>query len=159
MTFTIQLIQKSDWPEWHSLWHAYLEFYHTKLSEDQFTNTFTRITTSTASAQSSAEGSTPDDICGVILRDEQGKAQGLAHYLFHRNTWTPKYHCYLNDLYVSPGCRGKGYGKALIRAVEQESKDHGSVRLYWTTAPDNTTARRLYDSLATMNRVAYRIDH
>ena len=33
----------------------------------------------------------------------------------------------------------------------------GSKRLYWTTAPDNETARKLYDKVAITDRVQYKI--
>jgi ribosomal protein S18 acetylase RimI-like enzyme len=53
--------------------------------------------------------------------------------------------------------RGKGVGRALIKAVEDIAIAKGSKQLYWTTAPDNELARALYDKIAITNRVEYKI--
>jgi GNAT superfamily N-acetyltransferase len=48
-------------------------------------------------------------------------------------------------------------GRALIKELENIALAKGSKRLYWTTAPDNETARRLYDKVAITDRVQYKI--
>jgi GNAT superfamily N-acetyltransferase len=58
---------------------------------------------------------------------------------------------------VDPKVRGSGVGRALIKAVEEIAIATGSKRRYWTTAPDNETARKLYDKVAINNRVQYKI--
>jgi GNAT superfamily N-acetyltransferase len=45
----------------------------------------------------------------------------------------------------------------LIKAVEQIAIEKGSKRLYWTTAEDNEVARKLYDKLAVVDKVMYKI--
>ena len=52
----------------------------------------------------------------------------------------------MNDLYVDEGARGQGVGRALIEASAAVARERGAQRLQWMTAPDNTTAQRLYDS-------------
>jgi GNAT superfamily N-acetyltransferase len=52
----------------------------------------------------------------------------------------------LNDLYVIPESRGKGVGRTLIEASAAVARERGAHHLQWVTAPDNTTAQRLYDS-------------
>ena len=147
MSYTIEAIQPSDKEVWVPLWRKYLEFYETSLPDKQYESTFARLCD-------------PDgDIYGLLIRDASGTAKGLCHYLFHSNAWTDKSHCYLNDLYVVAECRGKGYGRKLIEKTRDISRQKGCVRLYWTTAPDNVTARRLYDSVAITNRVVYKIDN
>lgn len=144
-------LRASDRSDWLPLWMAYLAFYKTELSDSQHHATFDRL---------SLDGADPDKtIHGLILRDGDGVAQGLTHYLYHANTWTDKTYCYLSDLFVTPESRGKGYGEALILAVDAECRSRGCGRLYWTTAPDNATARRLYDKLAITDRVQYKINY
>jgi len=41
--------------------------------------------------------------------------------------------------------------------LEQIAREKGAPRLYWTTTPDNATARALYDSVAITDRVQYKI--
>ena len=52
----------------------------------------------------------------------------------------------MNDLYVDPGARGEGVGRALIDASAAVGRERGAQRLEWMTAPDNETAQRLYNS-------------
>jgi GNAT superfamily N-acetyltransferase len=52
----------------------------------------------------------------------------------------------LNDLFVTPEARGAGVGRALIEAALAIARERGDVCLEWSTAPDNRTAQRLYDS-------------
>jgi ribosomal protein S18 acetylase RimI-like enzyme len=52
----------------------------------------------------------------------------------------------MNDLFVDSGARGEGVGRALIQAAAEVSRERGVPRLEWSTAPDNHTAQRLYDS-------------
>lgn len=51
------------------------------------------------------------------------------------------------DLFVLPDARGKGVGRALIERALEVARDSGAVCLEWSTAPDNATAQRLYDSM------------
>ena len=53
----------------------------------------------------------------------------------------------LNDLYISPSHRGKGFGKKLINHAVETAKLLGYSRLQWLTAQDNEAAQKLYDSL------------
>ena len=70
---------------------------------------------------------------------------GFVHYLFHPVTWSTANRCYLEDLFVSPKARGTGAGRALIEAVYRAADEAGADQVYWLTAQDNATARRLYD--------------
>lgn len=54
----------------------------------------------------------------------------------------------LNDLFVRPPDRGKGIGRALIRAAERYAGDTGSAGLTLGTAADNFDAHALYESEA-----------
>jgi GNAT superfamily N-acetyltransferase len=51
----------------------------------------------------------------------------------------------LHDLYVVPDARGTGAGRALLDAAAEVARSRGAAALVWSTAPDNTTAQRLYD--------------
>lgn len=53
----------------------------------------------------------------------------------------------LHDLWVEPAERGAGVGRALIAGAADHARARGAQALVWTTAPDNATAQRLYDSL------------
>ena len=53
----------------------------------------------------------------------------------------------LYDLFVLAEARGKGVGRALIEKGLEVARDTGAACLEWSTAPDNETAQRLYDSI------------
>jgi ribosomal protein S18 acetylase RimI-like enzyme len=54
---------------------------------------------------------------------------------------------WLHNIDVDPGHRGKGYGRAIMRAVEAELRRRDVDRLGLNVFGHNTTAIRLYESL------------
>jgi ribosomal protein S18 acetylase RimI-like enzyme len=53
----------------------------------------------------------------------------------------------LYDLFVAPGARGSGAGRALMLAAEAHALKTGAARLELSTAKTNTVAQSLYESL------------
>lgn len=53
----------------------------------------------------------------------------------------------LHDLFVDPGCRGSGIGRALMDAAGGLARESGAVGLSLATAHDNDVAQALYESL------------
>jgi len=143
MTTIVRKVELADKEQWLKLFEAYIVFYESELTEAQYELTWQRIHS--------------DFNMYGLLAEVDGEIVGLAHYLFRPSTWAVNDFCYLEDLFVDPKVRGRGVGRALIKALEEVATMAGAERLYWTTAPDNATARRLYDSVATTNRVQYRI--
>jgi GNAT superfamily N-acetyltransferase len=143
MTTTVRKVELADKDRWLELFKAYIVFYESQLTPEQFELTWQRI-------------HSDFNMYGLVA-EQNGRIIGIAHYLYRPSTWAVQDFCYLEDLFVDPAARGTGAGRALIKALEEIARLAGSERLYWTTAPDNATARRLYDSLATTNRVQYRI--
>jgi GNAT superfamily N-acetyltransferase len=126
----------SDHAEWLELWRAYIEFYEASVPDDVTESTFARIVTD-------------DGLHGAIARDAEGRAVGIVHWLTHTATWTTTTYCYLEDLFVAPDTRGGGVGRALIEHVRSWAEQNGSAKVYWLTQDSNTTARALYDRVAT----------
>ena len=78
-----------------------------------------------------------------------GHLVGITHFLTHGNTSAPDIDvCYLQDLFTAPDVRGRGVGRALIEAVTDWARERGCSRVYWNTHESNSTARRLYDTVA-----------
>jgi len=71
---------------------------------------------------------------------------GYACLYWHFTSLVPAETVLMNDLFVAAEARGKGIGRALIEASADIARQRGSHHLEWATAPDNATARRLYDS-------------
>jgi GNAT superfamily N-acetyltransferase len=143
MNTTVRKLEVSDKDRWLELFKEYIAFYESELSLEQFELTWHRIHS--------------EFNMNCLVAEQDGLVIGLAHYIFRPSTWAVKDFCYLEDLFVDPKVRGTGAGRALIKAIEDFARACGCERLYWTTAPDNTIARQLYDKVATTNRVQYRI--
>lgn len=52
----------------------------------------------------------------------------------------------LNDLFVKPGARGRGIGRAMMRRAKAHGEATGALRLVLSTAEDNHLAQQLYES-------------
>lgn len=138
-TVNIQIrpLERGDETHWRRLWTDYLAFYESTVDEAVYAAYFERLL-----------GDDPRDYNG-LLAIVDGNPAGLTHYLFHRHGWRIEDTCYLQDLYVEPGRRGTGLGRKLIEAVYERADAHGAGSVYWLTQEFNTTARRLYDRIAT----------
>jgi GNAT superfamily N-acetyltransferase len=135
----VRPIVEADFPAWSPLWDGYNTFYGrsgpTALPE--------RITQATWSRFFDAY-----EPVHALVAERDGKLLGLVHYLYHRSTTLFGPICYLQDLYTAADARGQGVGRALIEAVYERARQAGSQRVYWQTHETNTTAMRLYDSVA-----------
>jgi GNAT superfamily N-acetyltransferase len=84
---------------------------------------------------------------GMLLgaRDGEGLL-GYACLYWHFSSLSAAESVLMNDLFVSEAARGRGVGRALIEASAAVARERGAAHLEWSTAPDNLTAQRLYDS-------------
>jgi ribosomal protein S18 acetylase RimI-like enzyme len=58
---------------------------------------------------------------------------------------------YVVGFYVRPPWQGKGFGRAFLLAVAEESSRLGAVGLVLTVSPENTRAISLYESAGFVN--------
>ena len=84
---------------------------------------------------------------GMLLGAWRGeRLLGYACLYWHFSSTKAVETVLMNDLYVDAEARGEGVGRALIEAAAEIARERGSPNLEWSTAPDNATAQRLYDS-------------
>jgi ribosomal protein S18 acetylase RimI-like enzyme len=76
---------------------------------------------------------------------------GLALMRFRPSLWTETLDCYLEELYVVPGKRGQGIGRALMEAAMELARAEGASRMDLGTSEDDTAARALYEKLGFVN--------
>lgn len=67
----------------------------------------------------------------VIFALEDGKEIGFALFFHNFSTFLGRAGIYLEDLHVRPECRGKGYGKAILKKLAQIAVERGCGRLEW----------------------------
>lgn len=60
--------------------------------------------------------------------------------------WAEALDAYLEELYVQPGRRGRGVGRALLVAAIEAARCAGATRMEVGTGENDTAARRLYES-------------
>ena len=67
----------------------------------------------------------------VIFALEGEKEVGFALYFHNFSTFLGRAGIYLEDLYVKPEYRGKGYGKAILKKLASIAVERGCGRLEW----------------------------
>ena len=83
----------------------------------------------------------------VALAMEEENAVGFAVYFFNFSTWLGRPGLYLEDLFVRPDSRGKGYGRALLVHLAQIARERGCGRMEWAVLDWNEPAIKFYRSL------------
>lgn len=83
----------------------------------------------------------------VIIAEEDGKPVGFALYFFNFSTFVGKPGLYLEDVFVEPDCRGKGYGKKLLVELAKIAKERNCGRMEWSVLDWNTPSIEFYKSL------------
>ncbi len=96
----------------------------------------------------------------LILEDQEGP-QGFALFFHNFSTFVGRPGLYLEDLFVKPEARGKGYGKALLARLARIARDRNCGRFEWSVLDWNEPSIQFYKSLGavpldewTMYRVA-----
>ncbi len=83
----------------------------------------------------------------VLIAEENDKPVGFALYFYNFSTFVGKPGIYLEDLFVEPECRGKGYGKALLVELAKMAEAENCGRFEWSVLDWNTPSIDFYKSL------------
>ncbi len=83
----------------------------------------------------------------VIFILEDGKEIGFMVFFHNFSTFLGKAGIYLEDLFILPGYRGKGYGRAALKKLASIAKERGAGRLEWWCLDWNRPAVDFYLSL------------
>ena len=83
----------------------------------------------------------------VILAVEDGREVGFALFFHNFSTFLGRAGVYLEDLFVLPEYRGRGFGKALLRKLAQIAVERGCGRLEWACLDWNKPSIDFYLSL------------
>ena len=145
-TVSVRKVEPEDFDQWLVLWEAYLVFYEENLPRSTTDLSWSRML---------------DDSVNMtgLVAEVAGRIVGFTNYLFTDSTWHVNADCYLEDLFVSDDVRGLGVGRTLIAAVTVIARAAGSDSVYWQTQTTNSTARTLYDKVASeTGNVRYEID-
>ena len=83
----------------------------------------------------------------VRLAFEGDNAVGFALFFHNFSTWLGRPGLYLEDLFVRPEHRGKGYGRALLVDLAKIARDRGCGRMEWAVLNWNEPAIEFYRKL------------
>lgn len=83
----------------------------------------------------------------VIFPMEDGKEVGYALFFHNFSTFLGRAGMYLEDLFIMPQYRGKGYGKATLKELARIAVQRGCGRLEWSCLDWNKPSIDFYLSL------------
>lgn len=83
----------------------------------------------------------------VIFAVADGKEVGFALFFYNFSTFLGRAGIYLEDLFVLPEYRGKGYGKDILKELAKIAVERGCGRLEWWCLDWNEPSIEFYLSL------------
>jgi GNAT superfamily N-acetyltransferase len=90
-------------------------------------------------------GSSP--FAEVLIAEEDGTPAGFALFFHNYSTFLAQPGIYLEDLFVKPEYRGRGYGKALLARLAQIARERNCGRVEWAVLDWNEPSIAFYKSL------------
>lgn len=101
--------------------------------DEQFSHTFT-------------EALEYGDLISLMIFEEDGVPVGFANLMTIYSVWAHGKALILDDLYLRPDVRGKGYGKQALEYIEQFAAERGYKRLQFQSETTNPNAMEFYIS-------------
>lgn len=83
----------------------------------------------------------------VLFAEDNGKEVGFALFFHNFSTFLGRAGIYLEDLFVLPDYRGKGYGKALLKKIAEITLERDCGRLEWSCLDWNHPSIAFYHSM------------
>lgn len=83
----------------------------------------------------------------VLIGEADGEPAGFALFFHNYSTFLGQPGIYLEDLYVRPELRGRGYGRQLLARLAEVARERNCGRLEWAVLNWNEDAIRFYRSL------------
>lgn len=93
----------------------------------------------------------------VVIAFENMTPVGFAVYFFNFSTWLGRPGLYLEDLFVKPEARGRGYGRALLVHLAKIARDRNCGRMEWAVLTWNDPAIQFYKSIGAVPLEEWRI--
>ncbi len=127
----IRPLEFTDFPQWLPLWDGNNLG---QRNEDVTAETWNRLT--------DKENTQVNGLC-AMLGDQM---VGITHYILHPTTGQIKDVCYMQDVYVDPAYRRKGFGMRLVKELTEIAKREDWARMYWLTQFGNVEAKKMYEN-------------
>lgn len=99
----------------------------------------------------------PDSTAEALLCFRGDEAVGMAIYFHNFSTFLGRKGLYLEDLFVKPEHRGRGYGKALLLTLARIAHERGCGRFEWVVLDWNQPSIRFYEGLGAVQMKEWRL--
>lgn len=86
----------------------------------------------------------------ALVAENAGAVLGMLIYFVTFSTWTGRHGLYVEDLFVVPGQRRQGTGKALLAALAERAVQTGCARIEWVVLDWNQPAIDFYYSVGAL---------
>jgi GNAT superfamily N-acetyltransferase len=86
-------------------------------------------------------------VAEAVVASVNGRPAGYALWFYTYSTFLGKRGIYLEDLFVAPGSRGRGIGRALLTHLARVAIARGCERIEWAVLNWNEPAIRFYEGL------------
>jgi GNAT superfamily N-acetyltransferase len=103
------------------------------------------VTATEAQLRATLFGNSP--FAEVLIGEEDGTPVGFALFFHNYSTFLAQPGIYLEDLFVKPEYRGRGYGKALLTRLAQIARERNCGRVEWAVLDWNEPSIAFYKSL------------
>lgn len=85
--------------------------------------------------------------CEVIIGEYDGEPVGFALFFHNFSTFLGRPGIYLEDLYIRPEMRGRGFGKTLLAFLAKLAKERNCGRFEWWCIDWNEPSINFYKSI------------
>ena len=83
----------------------------------------------------------------VVFVEEEGTVVGFALFFHNFSTFVGRKGLYLEDLFILPEYRGRGYGKAVLKYLADVALERHCGRMEWICLDWNEPALEVYRSI------------
>ena len=83
----------------------------------------------------------------VLIAEEDGTPIGYALYFYNFSTFTGRPGLYIEDVFILPEYRGKGYGTQIFRRLANIALEEGCARMEWICLDWNEPSLQFYRNM------------
>ena len=131
--FDTRLVTEADKADWRGLFDGYADFYKVVMTDSIADTVWSWL-------------HDPNHVLeGLIARDGQGTAVGIAHVRSCPRPLGGSEIGFLDDMFVHPDARGSGAADALFAALQHHADSRGWTTIRWITQHFNQRGRAFYD--------------
>ncbi len=91
-------------------------------------------------------------VAETLIAESEGQTAGYVMYFYNFSSFIGKPGLYLEDLYIRPEFRGRGYGKACLTWLARRAVEKNCWGMEWTVLDWNKPSIDFYEGLGAFNR-------